>query len=184
MDPQKYYSLGNNEPVNATRNMMAGGAYPDLHVLRNASYTAWDGQTGYIGFQYFRNGNSCYGWFKVNVSVDGSSYTLTDYGYNTEPNGTIYTPNVLTVEEEDVKQDIVVFPNPFESEITLDTSELLGKTVEVAIVNVVGQRVYEHSFSANSKSTTINTHFLDKGLYLMEITINQEKRTVKKMVKK
>jgi trimeric autotransporter adhesin len=176
--------LGNNEPVNATRNMIAGGAYPDLHVLRSPSYTNWDGQTGYIGFQYYRNGNSCYGWFKVSVSADGSGYMLTDYAYNTEPNGTIYTPNILAVDEADAEADAVVFPNPFESEITIDMSKFLGETIEMAISNVIGQRVYVGSFKVNSKNTSIDTHSLGKGLYIIKIRIGQGKTIVKKVVKK
>lgn len=175
--------LGNNEPVNATRNMVAGGTYPDLHVLRNSSYTVWDGLTGYIGFEYYRNGNSCYGWFKVIVSADGSSYTLTDYAYNTEPNGTIYTPNVLDVEEINANQDVVIFPNPFESQITIDTSKLLGEKIKVAVVTILGQSIYEESFNVNSQSTTIDTHSLAKGLYIIELTVGENKSIVKKMIK-
>ncbi len=176
--------LGNNEPVDATRNMVAGGAYPDLHVLRNASYTVWDGQSGYIGFEYYRNGNSCYGWFAVSVSADGSSYTLTNYAYNTQPNGTIYTPNVMGVDENNQEQDVAVYPNPFESQFTIDTSKLLGENVEVAIVNILGQRIHEKSFNVSTPTTSIDTHSFSKGLYMIQLTVNNEKVITKKMVKK
>lgn len=176
--------LGNNEPVNATRNMVVGGAYPDLHVLRNASYTVWDGHSGYIGFEYYRNGNPCYGWFAVSVSADGSSYTLTDYAYNTQPNGTIYTPNILGVDEINQEQDVAIYPNPFQSEFTIDTSKLLGEHVEISIVTILGQQIYKKAFDINTKTTTIDTHSFSKGMYLVKLIVNNEKVITKKIIKK
>ncbi|MEO8515465.1 MAG: T9SS type A sorting domain-containing protein, partial [Flavobacterium sp.] len=176
--------LGNNEPVDATRNMVIGGAYPDLHVLRNASYTVWDGQSGYIGFKYYKNGNSCYGWFAVSVSADGSSYTLTDYAYNTQPNGTIYTPNVLGVDEMNQEEDIAVYPNPFESQFTIDTSKLLGENIEIAIVTILGQRIYEKSFNVSKQTISIDTHSFSKGLYVVQVIVNKDKVIKKKVIKK
>jgi hypothetical protein len=85
--------LGSNEAVNGTRNMTAAGAYPNQLDLRTPTYTTWDGQTGYIGFEYTNRGRICYGWLKATVAADGNSYTVLEYGYNTQPGGTIYTGN-------------------------------------------------------------------------------------------
>jgi hypothetical protein len=85
--------LGLNEAVDGTRNMTTGGTYPNQLDLRTPTYTTWDGQTGYIGFEYTNRGRICYGWFKATVAADGNSYTVLEYGYNTQPGGTIYTGN-------------------------------------------------------------------------------------------
>jgi hypothetical protein len=89
--------LGINEAVDGTRNMTAAGAYPNQLDLRTSTYTTWDGQTGYVGFDYLSRGRVCYGWFKATVAADGNSYSITEYGYNTQPGGTIYTGNSVPV---------------------------------------------------------------------------------------
>ncbi|CAL2081847.1 M43 family zinc metalloprotease [Tenacibaculum sp. 190524A02b] len=82
--------LALNTEINQQSSWVAGGAYPDLHVIRDANYTAWDGKTAYIGFQFqLYPGKVNYGWFRVRVNSNGSSYTLLDYAYSTEPSGKI-----------------------------------------------------------------------------------------------
>ncbi|WP_278021406.1 hypothetical protein [Flavobacterium ginsengisoli] len=83
--------LNSNTAVGPTSNMTAPGAYPNQLDLRTASYTAWDGKTGYVGFDYLMDGLTCYGWFKVKVNADGDGYTILEYAYNTKPNTPIYT---------------------------------------------------------------------------------------------
>lgn len=82
--------LTSGTPINASSNWVAGGAYPDEHNVRTNSYTVWDGQTGYIGFQVKNDfGSNVHGWFRISVSASGNQYTVLDYAYNEDPNGTI-----------------------------------------------------------------------------------------------
>ncbi|WP_264531230.1 M43 family zinc metalloprotease [Flavobacterium sp. N502540] len=83
--------LAQNTAVGPTSNMTAPGAYPNQLDLRTASYTAWDGKSGYVGFEYKIDGLPCYGWFKINVAANGDGYTISEYAYNTQPNAPIYT---------------------------------------------------------------------------------------------
>jgi hypothetical protein len=83
--------LGSNVAVGPASNMTAPGAYPNQLDLRTASYTNWDGKSGYVGFDYLIDGQTCYGWFKVKVNADGDGYTISEYAYNTQPNTPIYT---------------------------------------------------------------------------------------------
>jgi hypothetical protein len=83
--------LGQNVAVGPTSNMTAPGAYPDQLDLRAASYTAWEGKSGYVGFEYQIDGQTCYGWFKVDVAANGDAFTISEYAYNTQPNTPIYT---------------------------------------------------------------------------------------------
>ncbi|MCG7500577.1 GEVED domain-containing protein [Tenacibaculum sp. Mcav3-52] len=79
-----------NTEINQQSSWVSGGAYPDLHVIRDVNYTAWDGKTAYIGFQFqLYPGKLNYGWFRVQVNNNGSSYSLLDYAYSTEPYGEI-----------------------------------------------------------------------------------------------
>ncbi|CAM1347862.1 M43 family zinc metalloprotease [Tenacibaculum ascidiaceicola] len=79
-----------NTVIDEQSSWVDGGEYPNLHVIRNGSYTSWDGKTAYIGFQLeLYPGKTNYGWFRVSVNNDGTSYTLLDYAYSTEPFGAI-----------------------------------------------------------------------------------------------
>ncbi|MCV9930157.1 M43 family zinc metalloprotease [Flavobacterium sp. LS1R49] len=80
-----------NTPVGSTSNFKAPGAYPDELDLRTATYTNWDGKTGYVGFDYLIDGLTCYGWFKVTVDANGDGYTISEYAYNTQPGASITT---------------------------------------------------------------------------------------------
>ena len=80
-----------NSPISASSNFTAPGAYPNQLDLRTASYTNWDGKTGYVGFDYLIDGLTCYGWFKVTVDTNGDGFSITEYAYNTQPGATIYT---------------------------------------------------------------------------------------------
>jgi hypothetical protein len=83
--------LGQNVAVGPASNMTAPGAYPNQLDLRTATYTVWDGKSGYVGFEYQIEGQTCYGWFKVDVAVGGDAFTISEYAYNTQPNAPIYT---------------------------------------------------------------------------------------------
>ncbi|WP_428743631.1 M43 family zinc metalloprotease [Tenacibaculum sp.] len=79
-----------NTVINQESSWVDGGGYPDLHVIRKSSYTSWDGKTAYIGFQLeLYPGKTNYGWFRVSVNNNGTSYSLLDYAYSTEPFGAI-----------------------------------------------------------------------------------------------
>ncbi|NSL85322.1 T9SS type A sorting domain-containing protein [Chitinophaga sp. Mgbs1] len=80
-----------NTVVGSSSNFVAGGDYPDEHNLSSASYTSWNGQTGYAGFRFTVDGETNYCWFRFRVAADGRSYTLLDYAYNTKPGESIRT---------------------------------------------------------------------------------------------
>lgn len=85
-----------NTQVSAASNFVPGGDYPDEHDLHTSSYTTWKGQTGYAGFSFSDQGDTYYGWFRFRVSADGTSYTMMDYAYNTQPGAMIKTGPPVT----------------------------------------------------------------------------------------
>ncbi|PSL43070.1 putative secreted protein (Por secretion system target) [Chitinophaga niastensis] len=78
-----------NTNISDTSNFVPGAPFPDEHILSNAAYTVWKGQTGYAGFTFTTRGDTYYGWFRFKVSPSGLGYTLMDYAYNTLPGGSI-----------------------------------------------------------------------------------------------
>lgn len=84
-------------PVNTmiadTSSFVAGGAYPDEHDVYSSTYTKWAGKTAYIGVKFTLGGKPRYGWIRIAVAADGSSYTIKDYAWNQVPNGGIRAGN-------------------------------------------------------------------------------------------
>lgn len=77
-------------PISTASNWVAGGLYPDEHYIRSNSYTQWDGKIGYIGFRFTTDlGRILNGWFRVQVSENGTEYTVYDYAYHEDPNATL-----------------------------------------------------------------------------------------------
>jgi trimeric autotransporter adhesin len=175
--------LGTNEIIDGS-NMVAGENYPNLHVVRTQEYKDLDGKTGYVGFEYKRNNNSYYGWFKISVAADGSNYSILDYAYNTKPNSPIYTPNKLFSSQYNLIDNVIIAPNPFESKLNIQISKLIGDSLNINILNAVGQKVYQRQLYLNNQiPLEINTESLSKGLYFIQLEINNSETITKKMIK-
>lgn len=82
----------------------------------------------------------------------------------------------LSVEDE-VQSPFAIFPNPAENILTVSSQ---GETInQVRIYNVLGQSVFNKSFS-NNLSETINISELNSGVYLVSINDTTTKRLVVK----
>jgi hypothetical protein len=75
--------------------------------------------------------------------------------------------------------NLVVFPNPFSSSITLNNASGVSRLI---VTNIIGQRVMDMQLSG-SEHLTIPTDGLTKGIYLMVFEAENGERVVKKMVK-
>lgn len=141
--------LGANTAVGPTSNMTAPGAYPNQLDLRTAAYTAWDGKSGYVGFDYLMDGLTCYGWFKVTVTANGDGYTISEYAYNTQPNTPIYTGMTA-------KTAVVL------SEGTLYESEVNDGAISTS--TVISLSTNNGTFTKSSGTFTAGTHYTITGV--------------------
>jgi len=82
---------------------------------------------------------------------------------------------INSVEENGFNYDISVYPNPFESEISIDLFDL--ENVEVEIYNTVGALV----FNAGKQSNKFNVNLvgLESGVYYIKLTKNGVSRAEK-----
>lgn len=71
-----------------------GAWYPEQLDLSNPNYTAWNGQTAYVGVEFQKSGNNHYGWIRLKVSEDGRHYYALDMAYNEAPEQAILTGEV------------------------------------------------------------------------------------------
>ena len=71
----------------STQYLVTGGSYGNQHRIYNHKYTAWHGQTAYVGISVPKYGSTCYGWLKLYVT--SQSVTLLEYAFNEEPHAPI-----------------------------------------------------------------------------------------------
>ncbi|NJO88026.1 MAG: T9SS type A sorting domain-containing protein [Chloroflexia bacterium] len=176
-----------NEEINSGRNWVAGGNYPDEHNLRTSSYKVWDGKTGYMGFQFLANEHPCYGWFKVSVSSDGSSYTLHEYAYNEEPYGSIaagtkntngdLTSNFNGSAGENYGK-AMIYPNPASKELKVVLDDYTNASVK--LFGVDGKIQMEQILSKSSNSLNISGFY--KGLYFLQLKKGEEVSVMKVII--
>jgi hypothetical protein len=77
--------------------------------------------------------------------------------------------NGVHINEQDIKDLFMLFPNPATSEITISGIE--GIIDELNIYNKLGQRVIHEMKPAN----TIDVSWLPQGLYIVEVTLNGQR---------
>ena len=86
----------------------------------------------------------------------------------------IYTDDCENIQD---LEDIVVFPNPNLGIFTVRVPK--NKSGTLKVVNMLGQTVYENSFSAIVERVFVNIPNLSKGVYNLSVVIN-DKTVVKK----
>lgn len=72
--------------------------------------------------------------------------------------------------EEDLEQEIRIYPNPVKDLLTLDLSETNQTFTEINIFNALGEMVYQQK--AISSITEINTNQLNSGIYFLLLKDN------------
>ncbi len=86
----------------------------------------------------------------------------------------------LSVDEQSVKKEVTIYPNPANDELHINTSPGLSNG-EVMLCNMLGQVVLTEQL--NSNHSTITIKHLPPGLYMLALTDEEGKRTVHKIVK-
>ena len=138
--------LAFNTTIDGASQWEAGGSYPDLLDVSNADHTAWNGQAAYVGIKFSNSGNTHYGWLKLEVAADGSSYKLLEYGYHQQPDAPIRAGQSMLD-----TGDASVSATSFKEEANANNGAVAG-TVTVGLLNGI-------SFNNASGELTAGTHF-------------------------
>jgi len=107
------------------------------------------------------------------ITVDGSAYVYT--GDGSENGNTFWTTeDILGIEKNVFFKNLKVHPNPTTNQFSITTNTVLNS---VRIINLTGQLVKEVNHGLNE----IDVSDLSNGLYLIELTSNNQKG-VKRLV--
>jgi hypothetical protein len=113
--------------------------------------------------------NTYYGWARFDVVATSSSFTIKDYAYESSPNVCIQSgQSILGLNEHSNNNRFSIFPNPFISSTTIETTIDL-KNASLTLYNAYGQSLKQiNNISGNTVALTRD--HLPNGLYFMRLT--------------
>ena len=78
---------------------------------------------------------------------------------------------------------ITLFPNPATNEVNLMLADFMGMEMEIAIINNIGQSVYQHHLQAvANRQFTINSSNFTNGFYIVRIKLDGQRIINKKLM--
>ena len=76
---------------------------------------------------------------------------------------------------------ISIYPNPSNGNVSIDLSKLQSETIQIQILNFVGQTVYETPQITKNDKELLNLSYLSKGMYMVRI-YSEQGTVIKKII--
>ncbi|MEM9052034.1 MAG: T9SS type A sorting domain-containing protein [Bacteroidota bacterium] len=89
----------------------------------------------------------------------------------------------LSSQEGIERSDVLIYPIPSMDKVYIEIENLVSQRVEVKIINIVGQTVFEENYTYGNDRIAIDVSNLKKGIYLTEISTGVSSVT-KRVIKK
>lgn len=117
-----------------------------------------------------------YNYYLKNDAAAWASFN----GNLTNDTGITYQQNCLPISTEQiVVENVRLFPNPASHVLEIN-GEVISENVQLAILNIHGQKISEINLNAGQKlQHTFNIHTLSSGLYFVRIQANDKLQTFK-----
>ena len=93
----------------------------------------------------------------------------------------VRVPTSIQASEEVVKQ-ITIYPNPSSEMIFVDASRLDYSSLKITLVNTIGQPLYNIETSKQLNPIEINTFGFAKGIYFVNMLVNNQQTITKKII--
>lgn len=91
-------------------------------------------------------------------------------------------PSVVTGVEELTAEGILIYPNPTDSELTIQLPTTARQKIEVKILDPLGKSVHETSIKQGSSTKVIGTQNFPAGIYILQIGNRLEGMVQKKVL--
>lgn len=155
------------DPLRRADNNFYGCAY-------SSSQFCGDLTDAYVGLVFQLNGNTHYGWARIDVNVpDANSGTLTlkDYAYNSVANAPILAGETLSLEDNTIEG--------FSSFVSDNVLTLNARTPleTITIHSITGQEVITQKLS--NTTATIDLNGLSTGVYIATVSVEGKLQAIK-----
>ena len=175
------WALNSSTSICATSTTWYGTNYPGTLGLGSTT-GYWPGATDkYLALKLIVGTNTYYGWARFDVYETSTSFTLKDYAYESTPNACILSGQTgLGTLENAINHPISIYPNPMVSSTTLVIDQPLDKAT-LTIYNSFGQAVKKIE-NISSQTFSLSRDSLEKGVYLLKFTEENQTIAVTKLV--
>jgi hypothetical protein len=142
----------------------------------------WVGVTDkYLALKLIVGTNTFYGWARLDVVATSTSFTLKDYAYESTPNTCIQSGQTILGFNEYSNKDIFsIFPNPFISSTTIQTTGNL-KNATLTIGNLYGQTLKQIN-NISGQTVSFSRDNLPSGLYFIKLTEENKIISVERLI--
>ena len=179
-------TLDLNDTISVSMNWVEPGllgylhAFWDIESSAGSNYDFWSQNKGlwqdvsdkFIGLRLIANGNTFYGWIRLDVELEPSYHKILikDYAYNTTPNEQILAgdtggyPLGSSVSSEG--EIFEIYPNPANGTITVRFP--ISKSAEIVVFNFIGEEVMKQAVAAGALSVAVDVSVLAPGTYFIK----------------
>lgn len=141
----------------------------DSYLAQNSGPGNWSGVSDkYLGLRFKINNQWHYGWARLNVDLYGTSITLKDYAYESQPDVQILAGDMGTTSintELNEHEFSIYFPD--KNKLCVESNINIVPNTIIAIYNFKGQTIKAEK--VNDKKTILDLSNYVNGIYLLRI---------------
>lgn len=169
IDSTQFNSVGrinSNKLIHSGLKWKTGSNIPVAYLTSGAAEGPWPGSVSkYMAFRIRNGANHYYGWLRMSVHSKVNSFTLQEFAYETTPNKTITTDDLLTAAP-------TVASKVEYLSYTLDGRTLyFSETLRFELFDLSGRSVLSNYPDQFSKTVALNE--LPSGVYLIKLEGSQ-----------
>jgi hypothetical protein len=125
----------------------------------------------FLGLKFQVDGNTHYGWARLDLSASGDSFTVKDYAYNSVPDEAIVAGQTLSLEDNKIEG--------FTSFVSNDVLTLKARTPmeSLTIHNISGQELISRKLS--NATELIDLSALSTGVYIATVSVEGKLQAIK-----
>lgn len=142
----------------------------------------WVGETNkHLALKLIVGTDTFYGWVRIEVLASSSSFTVKDYAYESAPNTCIQSgQTTLEVIESSNKDVFLIFPNPFVSSTTIQTTGNVHNAT-LTVFNAFGQTLKQVKY-ISGHTIPFSRDNLTSGVYCIRLSEGNKEIKVAKLI--
>jgi hypothetical protein len=129
----------------------------------------------FLGLRFQIDGETHYGWAKLDVSLSGDSFTIKEYAYNEVAGESIVAGQTLSTEDFNQANNYVISFS--DKQVTVSS---IVDEANYRIISLSGQIVLEGK--SNAETHVIDMSNLSSGIYIVEVTDGNNQRIQRKKI--
>lgn len=145
----------------------AGSTYDFFGNVFGVTYGSWVGEgEKFLGVKFEIDGNTHYGWVRMEVDDDYLTTTIMDFAYNGEADASLDAGVVSSIGDNTIDASKITSYS-FGKTINIAVNNLNAESATVKVVNALGQVVYTDALNQNGMQISLDK--AAQGIYTVHI---------------